>query len=763
MGNVSSSRYWPESLKRAEPFRFSVVINTDSRLDYLKRTLLGLRFLTYPHFEVCVVAGPTPDGTREYLASLGETIKLGFCDVRNLSISRNIGIAMAAGDAVVFIDDDAVPEAEWLSDLAQSYDDDAVGAVGGFVYDHTGVRFQARYVTINRLAYPTDSDQPSPHLNFPFSPDIPHLLGTNCSFRLSALKQIGGFDEEYEYFLDETDVCCRLNDAGFKIVQRPDGFVHHKYAPSHMRDESKVVRNWYPLIKNRVYFGMRNSLGHHSVTDVVNAGIADAGSWEHTVRVAEKSAIYTHAEVERFLSEASAAVEDGYARGCAPPKLLTDALVARHHTPFNAHPVLREPENRRVFCFVTQDYPPGQNGGIARNISQLARSLAAEGHHVFVLTKAQGFSTVDFESGVWVHRVAIRHFDPPAHSPIAPQHVPDHIWNYTMTMLEEVAAIDSRRRVDVVYCPLWDCEPLGFVIDGRFPLIVALQTTMKFWLESQPTKLQDESWMNSFGNPIIAMEKLILNNSNLMHANSHAIVRDISAKYNIDLNDDRIFYSPHCMEDWSRSVRKVISKKSTIRLLFVGRLESRKGIDVLLSVAPHIIANFDNVILDIVGDDTIPKPDGTTYKEIFEKSGIPEEIRSRIVFHGRVEEERLRQFYKNCDIFVAPSRYESFGLVFLEALMFGKPVIGCDAGGGPEVIADGVTGLLVAPGDADGLLAAITALLSDPDLRRRMGKAARLDYENRFTEKVMVSDLVAAIDRHFGPLDRNSSAAPHVG
>lgn len=760
MESASNSKFLPKSLKRQKPFSFSVVINTDNRLDYLKRTLSGLRYLTYPHFEVCVVAGPTPDGTREYLATLGDSIKLAFCEVRNLSQSRNIGIAMADGDAVVFIDDDSVPEPEWLADLAKSYEDDAVGAVGGFVYDHTGVRFQARYVTVNRLGYAHDSDRPSPHLSFPLSNDFPHLLGTNCSFRLSALKEIGGFDEEYEYFLDETDVCCRIIDAGYKIEQRPDAFVHHKYAPSHLRDKGNIVRNWYPLIKNRVYYGMRNGCAHHSISEIVGAGIADASAWEQSVRTAAKEAIYTESELQRFLVEARDGIEDGYARGCEPPKLLTNELISLHHGPFRRYPTAKNVEDRFVICFVTQDYPPGQNGGIARSISQLARTMAAEGHHVHVLTKSQQFSAVDYEDGVWVHRVAIRHFDAPSPSPVAPHTVPAHIWNYTQTMLEEVDAIDRKRKVDAVYCPLWDCEPLSFVLDDRFPLILFLQTTMKFWLESQPLKLADKDWMATFGHPIIAMEEFILKRAPLMRAISHAIVEDIQKKYKISMPNERIYHSPLCMEDWSTSVKQTRRSKNNnkVRVLFVGRLESRKGIDVLFEAIVRVFERYDNAVLDIVGDDTILKPDGSTYKADFLKLELPRNIRSRIVFHGRVEEDELRQFYKNCDIFVAPSRYESFGLVFLEALMFGKPVIGCNAGGMPEVIKHGETGFLVPPGDADKLSIALEKLLSDPALFHAMGEAARKDYEERFTERAELPDLEASVKRLRGLKVRSVAA-----
>jgi glycosyltransferase involved in cell wall biosynthesis/GT2 family glycosyltransferase len=752
MANVSSSRFPLEKQDESRSISFSVVINTDNRLDYLKRTLSGLRFLDYPNFEVCVVAGPTPDGSREYLQSLGGDIKLAYCAERNLSKSRNIGIAMADGDAVIFIDDDSVPEREWLSDLAKSYADPSVGAVGGFVYDNTGIRFQARYVTVNRLGYPSDWVVPAPHLNFPYTSDIPHLLGTNCSFRRSALLEIGGFDEEYEYFLDETDVCCRINDAGYSIIQRADGFVHHKFAPSHLRDERRIVRNWYPLIKNRVYFGMRNARDHHTVAEIVGAGVSDANGWESSILRAAAEEIYTAEDVERFYLEADAAIADGFSRALEPAKMLTEENKAAHHSPFSAYPLLREPNDRRVICFVTQDYPPGQNGGIARNISQFARSMAAQGHHIHVLTKAHGPGSVDYEDGVWVHRVEIRHFSLPEQSPIAPLSVPSHIWNYGQTMLEEVVKIDARRSVDVVYCPLWDCEPLGFVLDGRFPLILALQTTMKFWLESQPLKAADPEWMGTFGYPIIAMEELILDRVKIMHANSHAIVEDIRSKYDASLPEEKIFFSPHCMEDWSRDVSAPKRKSKHTHLLFVGRLESRKGIDVVLKSAPGILREFPDVILDIVGDDTIPRPDGTTYKEEFLKLPIEQDLRERIIFHGRVEEDDLRAFYRDCDIFVAPSRYESFGLVFLEAMMFGKPVIGCDAGGGPEVVTQGKTGLLVAPGDDEGLGQALRTLLSDPALCKAMGKAARSDYELRFTETVMVRDLSDALDERLGPI-----------
>ncbi len=726
---------------------FSVVINTDNRLEYLKRTLEGLRYSTHTNFEVCVVAGPTPDGTREYLETLTGRVKVAHCPKRILSMSRNIGIAMADGDVVCFIDDDAVPEPEWLEQLATCFINEDVGAAGGFVYDNTGVKFQTGYVIANRLGYATDCDAPAPHLNFAYSHTYPHLLGTNCAFRRSVLLEIRGFDEEYEYFLDETDVCVRINDAGYRIVQVKGAYVHHKYAPSHVRDAERVVRNWYPLIKNRLYFGLRNATLHHSLREIADAALSDVTSWSESVVEAHARGVYTRADVARFENEASRALVDAKQRASEPQKFLTRATCEAHHSPFKRYPTILAPRERKTICLVTQDYPPGQNGGIARNMFHLGRALAAEGHIVHVLTKSRGDSAVDFEDGVWVHRVSIRHYPAPERSPIAPLEVPSHIWNYCCTMLEEVKAIAAKRAVDVVYCPLWDCEPLGFVLEQKFPVIVALQTTMRFWLDSQPLKRADTDWMREYGEPILAMEELILSRAPLLHANSRAIVKDIGRRYDAKLPAERLFFSPHGMEDWAKNIRPVRRRDKQTRILFVGRLESRKGIDTLLAAIPEILKKHPYAILDIVGDDTVPRPDGTTYKKEFLARSIAQNLRARIRFHGRVEEGMLQQFLADCDIFVAPSRYESFGLVFLEAMVFSKPVIACSVGGATEVVSDGKTGILVPPADAKALAKALDTLISDPTLRSEMGAQGRQRFEDHFTEVTMARDFIAAIER----------------
>jgi glycosyltransferase involved in cell wall biosynthesis len=117
--------------------------------------------------------------------------------------------------------------------------------------------------------------------------------------------------------------------------------------------------------------------------------------------------------------------------------------------------------------------------------------------------------------------------------------------------------------------------------------------------------------------------------------------------------------------------------------------------------------------------------------------------RERVKFHGEVGEARLRGFYRACHVFVAPSRYESYGMILVEAMMHGKPAVGCRAGGMVEIIDEGRTGLLAEPGDAGSLDACLSRLISDEPFRLSLGKAARERYEENFQPKAIARSIVA--------------------
>jgi glycosyltransferase involved in cell wall biosynthesis len=113
----------------------SVVMNTYNRAASLEKTLEALRRQTYSKFEVVVVNGPSTDTTDTVLSQYARDVRIACCPDRKLGVSRNIGINIASGDIVAFIDDDAVPEVTWLEKLAIAYADPLVAAAGGYVFD----------------------------------------------------------------------------------------------------------------------------------------------------------------------------------------------------------------------------------------------------------------------------------------------------------------------------------------------------------------------------------------------------------------------------------------------------------------------------------------------------------------------------------------------------------------------------------------------------------------------------------------------------
>jgi glycogen(starch) synthase len=729
---------------------FSIVINTLNRGPELQKVFESFRWLKYAgEFEVVVVNGPSTDNSGEIISSWLPKIRAGTCDVANLSVSRNIGICMARGDIVAFIDDDAIPEPEWLTQLAEAYRDPVVAAAGGLVFNHTGYDFQYKYCLIDRFGNADLSlPGPTPHLSFPKSERVPHLLGCNSSFRRSALLEVGGFDEEYEYFLDETDVCLRIVDAGYIIAQLPCAYVHHKYAPSNIRGENKVVRYRYPIIKNKIYFTLKHSREFYSLDRVLQEQQGFIQNQRNEVSWAAGEKMLSESDVIAFQNDLDRALEVGLKRGfegVAAGAMINAQKLDKYSGKFLPFSPIENARFRSV-VLVSSDFPPNHGGGIATFNKDLAEALAAEGNLVHVITQSPDINRVDFENGVWVHRMVIREI---ARSLEAIERkIPQHVWNWSATALEETKRIATHRPIDVVEAPIWDCEGAAFLLDGQWPLVTSLQTTLHFWLDSNSEHRQDDGWMQSFGLPVLAMEKELMLQSNAIRSISSAIRRNIESAYGFSFEDNKVCIAPLGMPyEEIGGVSSTQKSNDTVTVLFVGRLESRKGIDVLLAAIPRVLEKNPKVRFRIVGDDTLQKSGGGgTYKNEYLSSDAGQRWSEQVKFEGRVNDNVLREAYKACDIFVAPSRYESFGLVFLEAMREAKPVIGCLAGGMPEIISGDVNGLLVQPGNGEELAEAILRFAESEKLRTTMGDAGRKIFLEKFTSECMAQASLGLVD-----------------
>lgn len=151
-------------------------------------------------------------------------------------------------------------------------------------------------------------------------------------------------------------------------------------------------------------------------------------------------------------------------------------------------------------------------------------------------------------------------------------------------------------------------------------------------------------------------------------------------------------------------------------LLSVARLESserQKGIDTIIEAMPRIMSAIPQARFLVAGGGD----DRSRLEALIQKFGVANSVK----LLGVVEDSVLQQLYRQCDVMVLPSQQEGFGIVFLEAMSYGKPCIGAAHGGVPEVIIDGITGYLVSFGDSDAVARCVVRLAFDSDLARRMG------------------------------------------
>lgn len=522
--------------------------------------------------------------------------------------------------------------------------------------------------------------------------------------------------------------------------------VHHKFRASHIRSEQKILNSWYEIFYSKIYFCLVNSPNYHSMPEIIDEITRFIDKFRSDMNWAVDAQLIASRYHKVFEDETDRAWRNGLRNGSISNRiLLSDEVLssfAGQFFPFR--PVLAQ-RSKRVICLLTQSYPPQLVGGVGRYIHQLARILASLGHKVHVLTRAVTHPTVDLEEGVWVHRVSSKH-QPREESAVALR-IPQRIWDYAASAREELESIAALRQIDIVYAPIWDCEGIAALLSQRFNVVTALQTTLKFWLNSHRHMLDDPEFMDNFATPMIDVERTLFEGSAGIHAISAAIAREIEEAYAVDFRKTHMAVVPLGQEDWSALPIQIPEPlpADSIRVLFVGRLEERKGIDVFLQILPDLLAEYPNLHIEIVGNDRLPNGFGGTYRGDFEERHADATFLGRVRFHGEVQEVALRGFYKACDIFVAPSRFESFGLILLEAMMFGKPVIACRAGGMVEVVEEGVSGLLALPGDPSSLSDAMVALITAPELRARMGRAGRERYETRFTPERMAEDVMSFV------------------
>lgn len=181
----------------------------------------------------------------------------------------------------------------------------------------------------------------------------------------------------------------------------------------------------------------------------------------------------------------------------------------------------------------------------------------------------------------------------------------------------------------------------------------------------------------------------------------------------------------------------------------VGRLSPFKGQEELIRASAILRPQFPDLRVLISGRDTDESiwthgPGAVSYRAILEQIRAELDLGRCVEFLGF--NASAQDVYRASDVVAAPSHAEPFGLVVIEAMLAGKPVVSCNAGGVPEIIADGETGWMVPPRSPQALATAIARLLADPQAAKRMGGAAKRDASQRFSLERYARDFSSVLD-----------------
>lgn len=363
-------------------------------------------------------------------------------------------------------------------------------------------------------------------------------------------------------------------------------------------------------------------------------------------------------------------------------------------------------------CFLCDEYPPGPHGGIGSLTQTMGRAMVARGHRVTVV----GIYRVphrkeDADQGVRVIRLP--------HSPLP----------WTGFIVNGARLRAALRRInDDTPIDMIEGPELGFAMLPRsFPSakVIRLHGGHHFFAVTLGKKPRPwRSWL----------ERRSFSRADHLCAVSH-FVADVTRPL-LHLGTTPIEVLPNPVD--TSHFQPSPETPADGLIVFMGTLCEKKGVRQLVQALPAVLGTVPNARLMLLGRDSHDPVSGGSYAEML-RTLLPHEQTQRIEFAGHVGRGELPAVLARASVAVFPSHMESQGLVIVEAMASGKAVVTTGTGPGPEIVEDGVSGLLCDPHVPASIAQQIIAVLTNSDLRTRLGAAARIRAVNVFSEEALVA------------------------
>lgn len=395
----------------------------------------------------------------------------------------------------------------------------------------------------------------------------------------------------------------------------------------------------------------------------------------------------------------------------------------------------------------------GKNtGGMNVYVRELTRFLGQEDVHVDVFTRSQDehVPQVSHDLG---------NFNRVVHIPAGPERtIPKHeLPKYVPEFADKIIEFAKKKQIryDLIHAHYWLSGKAGALLKHAWnvPLLQMFHTLglMKQKIGQTPEEREGQYRING--------EKVVMASADMIVAATEAECSQLQELYGVERKKIRIIPPGvdihHFYPIPQDEAKEAIGIPPTDRMaLFVGRIEPLKGVDTLIRAMAIVKENCEFFIcphyLVVIGGD----PEGDTEDVSAEMKHLQILCRDlglgdMVVFLGKRGQNTLPYYYSAAEVVVMPSHYESFGMVALEAMACGTPVIASRVGGLAHLVKDGETGYFVPAQDPQALAVKLQLILNHKDLRERMGERAS-DYAKDFRWECITNQMIGVYKELIG-------------